>query len=514
MSLLSLGLCGIGNIAAYGQAASAAQTQPTASLRVTARLVVLDVVVLDAAGRVVSNLDRSQFAVTEDKIGQTIRNFEGPTEHAMPSAKPGEMLVRSSADLPKIGTAPVNVLVIDELNTPYLQIAQAQEQMRHFLEKQPEVLPVPTLFVASGASRITVLHDFTQSRADLLASVKQHVTQADFSALVNQLNGGKTGSQNGFAKTLGALSQIASSLRGIPGHKSVIWVGTGFNNAYDLLSASQSDAGKMGAAVKLVTDRMLEARITLSTIDPAGVMRPIVEDQGQEADAMDSSASTGGANTAVSFDTLARSTGGVVLGGRNDLDKLVNDVASEQMQYYTLTYAPTNHSDDARPYRQIRVTMKDPSLHATTRTGYFASADEVPEVAPNTIRTQPQQLKFDLASAANTTLVYTGLHLQATRNGKGYTLLISAGDLQWSAPQNGVLTSTVTILVVCYDAKNKELVQHASQLTEQVGAEDDIQHGAKAAFAFPFSTPSGTARIRFVARDAATGTLGSVNVTP
>jgi VWFA-related protein len=513
--LLTLGVCGIKAPAVYGQTSPSPQAPPSiAPLRVTARLVVLDVVVVDAAGHVVPNLDKSQFTVTEDKVAQTIRNFENPTDHAMPPSRPGQMLVRSSADLPKIGTAPVNVLVIDELNTPYLQIAQAQEQMRRFLEKQPEVLPAPTMFVASGASRITVLHDFTQSRADLLASVRQHVTEADFDALVNQLNGGKTGSQNGFAKTLGALSQIASSLRGIPGHKNVIWVGTGYNNAYDLLSASQSDAGTMGAAVKLVTDRMLEARITLSTIDPAGVMRPVVEDQSQEADAMNASASTGGANMAVSFDTLARSTGGAVLSGRNDLDKLVDDVASEQTQYYTLTYAPTNHSDDGRPYRQIRVTLKDPALHATTRTGYFVAADEVSAVAPNTTSTQPQQLKFDLATAARTTLVYTGLHMQASRNSKGYTLLIAARDLQWSAPENDARTATVTMLVVCYDAKNKELAQHASQLKEQIGAGDDIQNGANAAFAFPFALPSGTARIRFVARDAATGALGSINVTP
>lgn len=499
---------------AAAQGAPPAEAQPNAPLRISARLVVLDVVVVDAAGHVVRNLDRSQFTVTEDKVVQTIRNFEAPADHAMPPASSGEMLVRTSADLPKIGNAPVNVLVIDELNTPYLQIATAQEQLRHFLEKQPEVLPVPTLFVASGASRITVLHDFTQSRADLIASVKQHVTQADFDALVNQLNGGKIGSQNGFTKTLGALSQISSSLRGIPGHKNVIWVGTGYNNAYDLLSASQSDAGRMGSTVKLVTDRMLEARITLSTIDPAGVMRPVVEEQSQEADVMDASAGAGGGNMAVSFDTLARSTGGAVLGGRNDLDKLVDQVANEQTRYYTLTYAPTNHSDDPRPYRQIRVTLKDPSLHATTRTGYFAAADEVPAVAPNTARAQPQQLKFDLASAARTTLVYTGLHLQATRTGKGFTLFISAADLQWSAPENGARNASVTVLAVCFDAKNHELVQHASQMTEQIGEADDIRNGARAAFALPFAPPAGTARIRLVARDAATGALGAINVTP
>lgn len=171
----------------FGRTGSAQQPEgappPPPTIRVSSRLVVLDVKVFDREGHFVPNLDRSQFVVTEDKAPQTIRNFEAPEDHAMPTAKPGEMLVRSTADLPKIGSAPVNVLVIDELNTPFPQIAHAQQSLRRFLERQPDVLTVPTLFVASGNSRVTVLHDFTQSRDDLIASVKQHVTDADFSTL-------------------------------------------------------------------------------------------------------------------------------------------------------------------------------------------------------------------------------------------------------------------------------------------------------------------------------------------
>ena len=50
-------------------------------------------------------------------------------------------LVHGTADLVKIGNAAVNVIVIDELNTPFTETARAQQAIRHFLEKQPEVLP-------------------------------------------------------------------------------------------------------------------------------------------------------------------------------------------------------------------------------------------------------------------------------------------------------------------------------------------------------------------------------------
>ena len=72
----------------------------------------------------------------------------------------------------------------------------------------------------------------------------------------------------------------------------------------------------------------------------------------------------------------------------------------------------------------------------------------------------------------------------------------------------------MTVLAVCYGAKDKELTQHASQLTEEIGANDDIQDGANVEFAFPFALPAGTTRIRFVARDAATGALGAINLNP
>src|SRR6267154_3836971 len=210
----------------------------TTTLHVASRLVVLDVVVLDRNGKFVSNLDRSQFIVTEDKVPQAIRNFDPPDGHEMPAGSAGKMLVESSADLPKIGNAPVNILVFDEVNTPFLQLAYARQMMERYLKRMPEVLPVPTLFLAAGAKKMAVLHDYTQSRADLLQSIRTHTTDADFTMLTNTLNGGRSGSDNGMVKTLGALTQIASSVRGGPGRKNIIWVGTGYRNASDLNNLS------------------------------------------------------------------------------------------------------------------------------------------------------------------------------------------------------------------------------------------------------------------------------------
>src|ERR1700677_824142 len=50
----------------------------TTTLRVQSQLVVLDVVVTDKAGNLVTNLGRDDFEVSENGVQQEIRNFDSP----------------------------------------------------------------------------------------------------------------------------------------------------------------------------------------------------------------------------------------------------------------------------------------------------------------------------------------------------------------------------------------------------------------------------------------------------
>ena len=65
---------------------------------------------------------------------------------------------------------------------------------------------------------------------------------------------------------------------------------------------------------------------------------------------------------------------------------------------------------------------------------------------------------------------------------------------------------------MCFDKKGKELGQKAAELRQEISATDNVGNGAKVGFAFPFEVAPKTARVRFVLRDAGTGTMGSVNV--
>src|ERR1039458_6081733 len=109
-----------------------AQQAPAPDIKVSVRLVTLDVVVTDKKGNLVTNLNKDDFQVYEDAQRQAIRTFEPPSAHLMPQASDGKsrVVVTSAADLPKIGNAPVTILVLDELNTAFSDMSLDRKSTR------------------------------------------------------------------------------------------------------------------------------------------------------------------------------------------------------------------------------------------------------------------------------------------------------------------------------------------------------------------------------------------------
>jgi len=506
-SLLLLGSVMVA--AAQSSTANTSALQGATTLHVTTRLVVLDVVVLDKAGHPVSNLDRSQFSITEDKIPQVLRSFDPPSGHAMPDGKQARPVVRGTADLAKIGNAPVNILVFDELNTKWDETAYARLRMEQFLKAQPEILASPTLLVAAGDSRFVVLHDYTQSRAELLESVRAHFPQYPWQMM---RGGSGNGAIERMEQTLGSLSQIAESSRGTPGRKNVIWIGSGYP-MIDTTGLADEDQEKLMVLIRRVTDRMLEARVTLYMVDPAGAQVSTESNgiAGEDGSFVDTGGSSlGPYKGKLDFGTFAKSTGGEVFSNRNDLDDAIDQGVKEGGVYYTLSYVPTNPSDEVQRYRQIRVKLKDPSLRAFTRDGYFSVVAPVDPV-PMGGKKPEMQLQFDLVSAARTQLIYNGLKVEVTHPAGGYVLLVDAKDLRWADQPDESRLAEVTVMTVFFNAKHKKLQSNVMELKEKIGKDGQLNSASKVALRLPLQAPSGTARIRFVVRDSATGVLGTAD---
>lgn len=111
---------------------------PLTTLHAATRLILLDVVVTDKHGKPIRSLLMNDFTIQEDGEEQAIASFEGPNGHApvpleknLKSAGDGKNATQSAANA--MISAPLTVLVLDELDTMVLDQAYARHQIRRYL---------------------------------------------------------------------------------------------------------------------------------------------------------------------------------------------------------------------------------------------------------------------------------------------------------------------------------------------------------------------------------------------
>ena len=238
--------------------AAAQATSGAATIKVTSRLVVLDVAVSDSKGNPALDLRADEVRVYESGQLQTVRSFEPPETHAMPAGSAKVAVVQGTADLPKIGQAPVTVIVLDELNLNFSDESYARQKLEAWLKTQPAVLPYPATLMAVTYKDFEVLRDYTQDRDVLLETLKKHVGTVPWRKDSNGSVGGAA-SDVMFA-TLGALEQVAQATRGIAGRKNLIWVGDGFPSV-KTTDVGTAESDKVMEYLRRITNAMLAARV-------------------------------------------------------------------------------------------------------------------------------------------------------------------------------------------------------------------------------------------------------------
>ncbi len=508
-------LCAISRSQAQGPAVVPAG-QPVYQLKVTKRLVVVDVVVTDKHGKLIRAIDlrKDDFRVYENKVPQTILSFETPSAHAM-TAAPGTAVVKSAADLKKIGDAPVTMLVLDELNSRFEDSSFSRQMLVKYLQAQPAVLNEPAVLLVAENTKFVQLHDYTQSRDELIDVVKKHMPQYPW----RRMNSGRQGpgAVERIAQVLAALTQLAQSSSGTRGRKNLIWVGNGFPSV-NLVGVDQQTTDTVEAAVRRVTAKLLASRITMYTINPtAGESSTVDIESPDDLDtqaAADNNVYTPYGNGQVNFTDFAPATGGLSFRGRNDLNNVISEGISQGREYYTLTYSPTDKTDDPTKYRNITIAMRDPNLRATTRKGYFpdTARTDVNELADTTMadKQRGQDLALDLSKALTSTIAYNGLTVTAAKGKDGlYEIHVTDERLTWSAPEGNVpVHAEATVACAWYDPKGK-LLGHVAR--EETAVRTGVNAGAMFTLPIP-SLPGSTTHIRFVVRDALSGRMGTVDV--
>jgi VWFA-related protein len=476
--------------------------QPDASgiytIRRYASLVVLDVVVHDAKGNIVTDLKRNEFHVTEAKEDQNILNFEETGSH-LPDVS--AVAINSTQDLDKTAPrAPVNILLLDEFNTRFEDMAFARYSLKKFLEKQPDRLTTPTMLLSVSLEKFTVVHDYTQNKQDLIDSLDHHFVaypwQTHQFAWIAERYG----------TAFSTLMRVAEATQGHIGHKNMIWIGRGFP-PFNFQNAPIDAQNRVNSLVQQCVNMLRDARITLYTIDPAGLQ--VNNTYGSAAEFNDPF----GGN--YQFAKLATATGGKALYGRNDVDAEIGTTVRDGERFYTLTYRPGNTSLDPQKFRKIKITLGRPGLVATTREGYYLQGGPAPVNPQNPSR----RLTFDLISAADSTMVYDAVPISvqpSATDPDSFTVRVDPKGLVWTfATDTEKRHADLVLMVSTFDKKGKELKRSANSVRItapdgvpptgriEVGTQlpAKIEHDPKAV------------RVRFVVRVNQTGRIGTADMT-
>lgn len=244
LSLLSIQ----GSIARAQQPSSNAPT-----IRVTSRLVFLDVTVLDKKGRpVVKGLTKDDFTITDNKKQQRIFSFEAPEIHVVDA---------NATDDDRAGNAPVTSFVLDLLNSSFDDFGYIRYMVRRYLAAQPEQLNSPAELMVLGNKSLEMVQGYTRSKADLLYALA-HVPAA---LPYKKMNGSFI--EERFYQSIDALEQIALQNKGVRGRKNIIWVGHGGPNI-STIGLLSNTVEFLNGYVHDTTNMLVDSRISLFVIYP------------------------------------------------------------------------------------------------------------------------------------------------------------------------------------------------------------------------------------------------------
>ena len=356
-------------------------------------LVVLDVVVTDKQGQPVHGLKASDFSVLENDQEMTLQSFEEyRKDQAPPPALPparqalGANVFTNVTDSPTGG--PLNVLLMDALNTPMTDQIYVREQMLEYVKQVPQGTRIA---IFGLSTRLYILQSDTTDPAVLQADVQM------FRAVnVSGVGGGvDEHKQVSFplrlrrSYTRAAIQDLARYLSSLPGRKNLLWFAGSFSGGITRVLDQETPfslAGDFADDLKWTANLLTRSRVAVYPIDARGLFtnpdfsaalahppggdtltgRTPGEFQLSERLFLDQRAVD-----KAGMNILAKETGGKAFYDTNGLKEAVQEAINDGSNYYTLAYVPTDRQWDGR-YRSVRVKLDQSGVNLFYRRGYFA----------------------------------------------------------------------------------------------------------------------------------------------
>ena len=302
------------NTAPAADAQGTPAEKPVTTIRASARMVVVDVVVKDGEQQPVHGLKASDFTIEENDRPEVVSNFEEHTAVSSVGAAGFGEIPKQPAGiftnyLPEPTNGAVTVVLLDALNTPMVDQSLVRQQLLEFLKALP---PGNKVAIFGMNPDVMMLQGFTTDPETLRNAILKLKSKGS-PLLKDQVGAGTQQSMSDIAAQSGApdwvtpaleqfervnragelrfraqytpagINQIARYLSVIPGRKNLIWFsasfplqitpssGGGFGNHFTDLVGSETE-------FRETVDLLTSSRVAVYPVDARGLFNSGVFD--------------------------------------------------------------------------------------------------------------------------------------------------------------------------------------------------------------------------------------------
>jgi len=544
-----------------------ASAQQSPGLRVTTRMVVVDVVATDNKDVPIKDLKANDFTVQEEGQEQSVRAFSfHQTEQELAS---GQASTFANPKLPPgyftntpryKSNGALNVLLLDALNSTLLNQASMRDGMIKLMEKLPAGQPIAIYLLGN---KLTLVQDFTSDPEVLrkaIAGVKRQgsklldnaagttrmadmpicsvatATMMDVPQLMQHLEEFRdqhTAAQADFRVrfTLDALNSLGRYLTGYPGRKNLVWVSETFPFSIVLDKITSQNNRDFARDIAVTGSVLSNAQVAIYPVDakalggnsdfsvcndPNPIGNPAMISttlEGEAGKVMNREAEDRMASRSTMND-LAEKTGGKAYYNTNNIEGAVRRSLEDGSTYYTLGYYPENKTWDGK-FRRITIKVARPGVKLHYRAGYYAVEPQSYAQLDQAEKTNELAKAMSLDFPASTALIFQAavvLPSAATGNKVMVNYAVDPHGLTFDLANDGLQHANVDCAVIVYSETNEPVKSLSNTMIAALKPEEYQRVQQKS---FPcrqtFDLAPGKYLFRLGVRDGHTGTVGTLN---
>ena len=537
--------------------ASAQEVDENDVVKITSKVVQVDVVVTDNDGKQVTGLKASDFTVLQDGKPQTISGFSyiPMTGGGRPSTErpnKGEAAAVPQSTSKGEARGRIVTFVVDDGNCRASTIGMkaSREALEKFVAEQ--MVPGDVVAIYQTRSGSSMFQQYTSDKAQLLRTARKirwypaaggcapsDGSFYDAAKINTQVIGTGRGDKgiseeseaerkrreanedrsrdNQVVGSLGVLRYAIRGLDRLPGRKVLFLLSDGIPlqardgqtlNAVDSLRALTDLANRSGVVLNTIDVRglfdtsMVEARDRVSTLDNAIATEALAEKRQRDVRS---------SQDGLAF--LAGETGGNFFKNENYLDAPIGRALQIEKGYYLLAYEPEDETFRGKYFNKIEIKLNRPNLRVSSRSGFLGVVDKV---SSHKAKTGDSELYEAIAAPLPT----PGMNLQlsasfgnsaADGNFVRAQIHVPGEDISF-VNSNGLKKAVFNVVAVTLDEKNEVVDEFTRTHNFSVDAsalplieKNGLVYSADVKVMKP-----GFYNFRVAMRDATSGRLGTV----